>query len=268
MNIIYAYYTDKGPIKEINQDSLGILSAEFNGYTFTMAVICDGLGGLSEGEKASACVVKGLSLWFENVLPELLEKEYKILDIRKELDSELHRLNKNINKYTRMSGNAIGTTMTTLLIISSSDKAISAHIGDSRLYRIYEDQTVISTNDHSVIAEEIRNGNITESEASDDPRQNQLTKCIGAGLEGISFDYSIIPVEHECTYLLCSDGFRKKITTDEISSALRPSVIKKQNETEQILRKLTNLCIDRGETDNITSLIIKICPEEEKKLAE
>lgn len=267
MKIIHGYFTDKGTVKKINQDSLCILSAVYNSCQMTMAVICDGLGGLSEGEKASAYTVNSLSLWFENTLPELIKKNTGVLDLRKTLDNELHRLHNNLNRYSDVTGNILGTTMTAFLTVSSSSKAISAHIGDTRLYRIYNDRITLSTNDHSVLSEEIRNGKLTEEEAENDPRQNQLTKCMGGGLKNISFDYGILPLEENCTYLLCSDGFRKKLSAEELSSGLRPSVIMSNDDAENKLRILTETCMSRGETDNISALILKLHTEDEEKLA-
>ena len=258
MQLISGLCTDAGTVKKINQDSLCIKSANFRDTSFTMGVICDGLGGLSDGETASSYIVNGLSVWFENTLPGLLKGKISMLDIRHQLDSELHRLNRNLNRYCELTGKNPASTMTALLFISSAGKVITAHIGDTRIYRIYEDKTIITTEDHSVLAEEIRKGNITKEEALYDSRQNQLTKCMGAGLENISFDYKILPEEDACTYLICSDGFRKTILEEEISSALKPSALTDNTSSEQILRNLTDLCMQRGETDNISSLILKI----------
>lgn len=264
MNFITSFCTDAGAIKRINQDSLMIKSASFRSSDIIMASVCDGLGGLNDGETASAFVISELSVWFETELPVLLKKNSSVLDIRSALDESLRKINSCINRYSEITGKMLGTTMTTLLCLSYAGKIITAHIGDTRLYKITEKSLTIVTNDHSVISEEIRKGNITEEDAASDPRQNQLTKCMGAGLESSSFDYSIIPAEKDCTYMLCSDGFRKKLSSEELKKALKPSEITDDSQSGKILRNLTDLCIKRNENDNITSLILKLNEESVK----
>ncbi len=258
MNYISACCTDAGSINRINQDSLCLLSAEAYGYEYILAAVCDGLGGLSEGQNASAYAVRRLSEWFETVLPELLREQKSVLEIRKELDTMLQDSVKHLNEYARENKTMLGTTMTLILSLGCFGKIISAHIGDTRIYRTGSDCQEIITTDHSLLSELIRNGDITKEEAENDSRQNQLTKCMGAGIENPAFDYSIIPADTETVWLICSDGFRKTLTADEISDALRPELINSDSDAENQLKKLTDMCISRGETDNISSLVIRL----------
>ena len=258
MNYISAYCTDAGAIKRINQDSLCIKSAASGKNEYILAAVCDGLGGLSDGETASAFVICRLSDWFEESLPELIKQEKTVLQIRKALDEALHDANDRLNAYSEKSRKLLGTTMSLLLYLGNHQKIITAHAGDTRIYQITDSRTDILTTDHSVLADEIKNGNISEEEALNDRRQNQLTRCMGAQLENTAFDYSIIPAETEVTYMICSDGFRKKITAEDISEKLRPGLISDEAAGEKSLRALTDMCIAAKETDNITSLIVKL----------
>ncbi len=258
MNLISAYYTDEGPVKNVNQDSLCIKAAVLNGDNIILAAVCDGMGGLSDGETASAYIISGISKWFEGTLPDMLRNKVGILDIRQSMDRHLHQLNNKLNSYSSVSGKIMGTTMTAVLIIQSSGKMITAHVGDSRLYKIKDDSTEVITTDHSVIYEEMRRGKLTEEDALNGNRQNQLTKCMGAGLKNVSYDYIISPYETNCVYMLCTDGFIKKITKDEISDRLKPSVIINDITAHGNLKSLTELSLTRNETDNITALLIKL----------
>ena len=258
MNYISAYCTDTGAIKRINQDSLCIKSAAMNGNEYILAAVCDGLGGLSDGETASAFVICTLSEWFEKRLPELLKEEKSILQIRHDLDDTLHDASEKLNSYSERTGKTLGTTMTALIFLGNADKIIAAHIGDSRAYMIKNGNAELLTTDHSVIFDEIRSGKLTEEEAATDTRQNQLTRCIGAGLEDVTFDYSILTAENDTVYMICSDGFVKKISSDEIAAELDPDTITDDESAERKLEHLTKLCIERDETDNISSLAIKL----------
>ena len=109
------------------------------------------------------------------------------------------------------------------------------------------------------MAQEVRDGIITQEMAEKDPRQNQLTNCIGAGLDDTSYDYSITPYNKGEVYMLCSDGFRKKVSSEEIQKALRPTANKDEKTMKSNLEKLKDQVIERGEKDNITALMVKLC---------
>lgn len=258
MNYISGYCTDAGAIKRVNQDALCLKSAIYNGKEIILAAVCDGLGGLSDGEAASSYVISAVSEWFEHSLYEHLKNESSILDIRQDIDNTLQKVHSSLNRYSDITGKILGTTMTCLLYLENFEKFITAHIGDTRIYRITEGQSKLLTTDHSLISDEISKGNLSEKEAADDPRQNQLTRCIGAGLESITVDYSINTADYDCVYLICSDGFRKKISSEEIAARLSPSEIHDETAANQKLRELTDVCIKRNETDNISSVIVKL----------
>ena len=230
--------------------------AEYKGNEILFAAVCDGIGGLSGGEHASSFVISRTSAWFEKDYPELLRKGKGILDARKSLDSHLHDLNDIINAYSEKNGDT-GTTFTALLIDPALDAVMVSHVGDTRLYKIYEDRIVAVTSDHSIVAEEVRRGLISEEDARFDSRQNQITNCIGAGETDRMYDFMIQKPEEECLYMLCSDGFRKMVSDEEIRKRLVPS----ENTSADILKKnleyLMQLNMKRKEKDNITAVAVR-----------
>lgn len=254
---IFSYYTDKGPCRDVNQDALCFRAAEYDGNTYLFAAVCDGMGGLSEGEKASSYIIKKLTEWFSGYFSALIKQKKGMLEIRKNLDEYLHILNDRINGYSAEKGISIGTTMTAFLIFGKEKRMLIAHVGDTRAYKITDSDIEVMTHDHSVVGEEVLEGVLTEEKANKDSRQNQLVKCLGAEFEGISYDFLISDAE-ECCYMLCSDGFRKEISSSELNEALKPSVINDEQTAHDALKKLTDLCIRRKENDNITSLILRI----------
>ena len=259
MKYVFSFVTTEGAVRKVNQDSLFINTAEFEGEEIFFSAVCDGVGGLSGGEKASAYVCKRMSEWFATDFAELIRSRASILKIREAMDDRLHELNSRINDYASSRSSDMATTFTSLLIIPQLKHILIAHVGDSRLYRITDGSIDILTSDHSVVGQEVRNGIITEEMAEKDPRQNQLTNCIGAGLEDTSYDFSIADYsEGEC-YMLCSDGFRKKISAEEIRKALCPSANMDEKAMTANLEKLKNKVIEYGEKDNITALMVKLC---------
>lgn len=215
------------------------------------------MGGLSDGEMASSYVTAKMSEWFKSSFSSLIKQKKNILEIRKNLDDYIHMINDRINLYSSQNGVSLGTTMTALIYFEGENKTLTAHVGDTRLYKITDDDIQIMTHDHSVVGEEVIEGIITEESANNDERQNQLTKCLGADFSDISYDY-IIEEAEKCCYMLCSDGFRKKITMSEIHENLKPSCINSRQEADEILRELTELGMERMETDNITAVLLKV----------
>ncbi len=258
MSFISAYYTDIGPCRDMNQDALCIKAVEYNGEEFIMCAVCDGMGGLSDGEAASSYTVISLSDWFDSDCKKMIKEKKSILEIRRELDIHIHSINNNLNNYSAQTGKILGTTMTAMFFFPHINKTLTAHVGDTRAYKIKDTEISVITDDHSVVGEEVREGIITEEMANSDDRQNQLTKCLGADFDNISYDYIINEFEHNCCYMLCSDGFRKKIRKNEIIKNIAPSNIHNKEDAQNILKNLTETVIKRGENDNITSLIIKI----------
>ncbi len=258
MNYITAYNTCDGASGKINQDALGIQTAQYCGYEYILFAVCDGVGGLEEGEKASSYIIEMLCEWFQTDFSVLLRKKSSILEIRKNLDQKLHYYNDCLNRYADSHMISLGTTVTAVLTVPSENKIIAVNVGDSRLYKITSNQIEIVTHDHSVVGDKIRRGIISEEKAAFDPKQNQITKCIGAGFDDSIYDFHILEYQKECCYLLCTDGFRKKITREEIFRSLNPDTNRTQKEIKANLAHLMDLNIKRNETDNITAVIVKI----------
>ena len=253
-----SYVTTEGAVRKVNQDSLFIVSAEYKDEEIIFAAVCDGVGGLSAGETASAYVCKRMTEWFTSSFAEMMRKSSSVLKIRESLDDRLHELNDRINSYADRSSVNMATTFTAILVIPQLGKALVAHVGDTRLYRITAKEVKVMTSDHSVVGQEVRKGIITEEMAEKDPRQNQLTNCIGAGLDDTSYDYSICEYSTGECYLLCSDGFRKKLDNEQIGKVISPSVNNDEKTIKANLEKLKDKAIIKGEKDNITALMIKI----------
>ena len=259
MEYFFSYMTTEGAVRKVNQDSLFISEAEFEGEKIFFGAVCDGVGGLSSGEKASGYVCKRINEWFTDDFAELMRSSASVLKIRESLDDRIHELNDRINDYAERHTSDMATTFTGILILPKFRNMLIAHVGDTRLYRITNDDIEVLTSDHSVVAQEVRDGIITQEMAEKDPRQNQLTNCIGAGLDDTSYDYSITQYNKGEVYMLCSDGFRKKVSSEELQKALRPTANKDEKTMKSNLENLKDQVIERGEKDNITALMVKLC---------
>ncbi len=261
MDYLFSYVTSRGTVRKVNQDALLIKTALYRNDKIIFAVVCDGMGGLSSGEMASAYVIKKLSEWFDNNFSAIIKKDISdmtIFEIRQDLDKYLHLLNDDLNMYASKNNTMLGTTVTAFIVIPFIKKIIIAHAGDSRLYKITDTDIETMTDDHSIIAQDIRDKKITPEQARNDSRQNQITNAIGAGYVNKQYDYLITDSEYNCCYMLCSDGFCKKNTDDEILRALKPSDNGNSDLMYKHLTYLMNTAMQRKEDDNITAVMVII----------
>lgn len=256
MDFNIAFHTDTGIRKDTNQDSLCVKQAQTNNGNILLAIVCDGMGGLEKGEVASAAIIKAFSDWFETDLSCQLAKIDYFEEIRYRWEHIIKEQNQIIGGYGRKNHIQLGSTITALLILENGQYLIG-HVGDSRVYKITDETIDTLTFDQTVVADEVRQGRLTQEEAERDPRRNVLLQCIGA-YHNVEPDFVKGEVKTNECYMLCTDGFRHMITSEEIKNAFAPA----NNFDEIIMKhnvvKLIELSKERKETDNISAILIKI----------
>lgn len=242
--------TDIGISKHTNQDSLLIKHALTPKGEVLLAIICDGMGGLAKGELASAVVIREFSQWFDKQLPiELKALDFHIVARKCEL--LLKDLNTKILNYGKQHQITLGTTFTGVLMVDQ--EYMMLHVGDTRLYE-YKNELSLCSEDHTFVAREIKQGRLSEEEANHDRRRNMLLQCVGASR--VVMPQILIGQVNAPYYLLCSDGFRHKISEEEIEEAIKQAKTKEQMSKE--VKKLIELVKSRGEKDNISAILIKV----------
>lgn len=231
--MIFSAMSDKGRVREQNEDSYGCKDNLF--------VVADGMGGHLAGEIASAIAV-------ETILTSDLTNGNEI-----DLREAILRANEAILAEVSQNADHIGMGTTVAVLQVLSDSVIIAHVGDSRIYCLNgQNELKLLTKDHSLVAELLQNGEITENEAKTHPQRNLLTKALGTkGLEEV--DVNRFPLKTGDKFLICSDGLTGMV--DE--SVIREMMI--ENENPKILTEnLINLANENGGIDNITVIAIYV----------
>lgn len=251
MRYIVIADSDIGNIRKINQDSLLVKHIIYEDIEVLMAIICDGMGGLSKGELASATIIKEFNTWFEsNVLFEIKNLDFNVIAHKWILI--LKNLNLKLQNYSNITGKKLGSTFTGILFVD--EKFVIVHVGDTRIYHI--DSSIEQlTKDHTIVAKELENGILTYDQAQMDRRQNILFQCIGASKTinpQIYYGRS-----QKGIYLLCSDGLRHKMEKNEILKYFRFKNLISKTEMEQISKQVIKIVKSRGEKDNISIILIK-----------
>lgn len=249
-----AYHTDIGIKRQSNQDSLLIKGMQAGTSEIVLAVLCDGMGGMEKGELASATVVRAFAHWFQEVYAPGCTN-WSVPEIIEQWSTLFEDCNRRLQDYGKSVSTQLGTTATAMLL-HSSGQYIIGHVGDTRIYRISSEGMHMLTEDHTLMAREIQRGNLTEEQAKVDPRRNVLLQCVGVN-DYLEPQFAEGVIEAGAAVLLCSDGFRHKVSESEMLQALAPGQIHSDADIKKQLIDLVELNKQRGETDNITVICLK-----------
>ena len=228
--IHYAWRTDVGRIRKNNQDSV-ILGNRLFG-------VADGMGGHNGGEIASAGLRDGLLRETEGKEPsaELLEEAVKKVN---------YEIWEQQEKDASLTG--MGTTLTVLW--PTAEEMIIGQVGDSRAYLIRDNQMKQVTSDHSMVADMVRRGVLTEEQAACHPMRNYITRAVGTD-DTIEVDILSIPRMNGDRWIVCSDGLYGQISKQELEETAKTA------ELEEAAGKLLVLALEHGGKDNISFIIL------------
>jgi PPM family protein phosphatase len=229
--------TDAGKVRKNNEDSLLV----GDGRDETLFAVADGIGGFEAGEVASSIAV--------DVLRELEPEESFEAAIR-EANRRILAAGRGDEKLSGM-----GTTVVALRFGGTGEEpsAEVAHVGDSRAYLLRGGDLKPLTEDHSLVAELVRSGDLTRAQAAEHPQKNLITRALGAE-EDVNVDTMVLPVEAGDRILLCSDGLTDMVPEARISDLLSGP----PEDPEGTARRLVSAALDAGGMDNVTVVIVDV----------
>lgn len=256
LNYLLDSCSDIGICREVNQDACCARIFKTPLHTVVLAAVCDGVGGLEEGEYASKSTIQALNNWFDYQLDKLvLEKEKTDLVsvLSEEIKEVIERQHQTIFTYSREKAIKTGTTLTAMLFVDC--RYFIAQIGDSRAYCM-KDKLIQLTEDQSLVAREIKEGRLMEEQAGNDKRRNIILQCLGATRD-LTPVYQSGTVLNGASYFVCSDGFVHKFSRSELETAMRPDERDDMNSMHGRLLRNIEIVKERGEKDNITVVWIR-----------
>lgn len=224
--------TDVGRVRSRNEDAF--FCTEEQG----LWIVADGMGGHSRGDKASQVVVDDVRSFvrFDSFTESIKDIETRFL------------LSNNTCR-AMFPQEKVGSTAAALFAFGSL--SVFLWVGDSRIYRLRDGILTLMTEDHSLVQERYRRGELTLEEAQQDPSANVLTQAIGVH-QNLRVDMQCASVERHDRYLLCSDGLYRDLLGDEIQAHLG------EGDIQEALDNLMKLALERGGKDNITAMIVQV----------
>lgn len=246
-NMIGFGKTDIGQIRPKNEDSIYVSNAPV-GKLHNLYIVADGMGGHKAGQVASNTAIEAFLAYLNKYQPDSTEEPLDMLigGINMANDA-VYKLGQT---YYEEYGD-MGTTMVAVTFVGNN--MYVAHVGDSRLYKISRGKIEQITNDHSLVAEMVRAGQLTETEARNHPQRNCITRAVGTDSKVVA-DGIITKVNVDDIIVICSDGLSTMLEDNEIliiSGA-------KQFTTEERVNMLINAANENGGMDNISAVIIDI----------
>ncbi len=248
--------TDMGICRKVNQDACCVRMMKTGGHSLLLAAVCDGVGGMQEGDYASKSTIQSLNHWFDYTIGREMQGKdgRQIMDcLHSGIESCVQAQNRMIYEYARENGIQVGTTLTLLLIWDR--EYITAQVGDSRAYCMDGELRQI-TEDQSFVAQEVRAGRLSSEAAKHDKRRNIILQCIG-GAKSLRVVYQAGRIERDAVFLLCSDGFIHELSDGEIKEWMKPEFFSDRAAMKRRLADAVSMVKARGERDNITAVLVK-----------
>ncbi|MBP1950712.1 Stp1/IreP family PP2C-type Ser/Thr phosphatase [Virgibacillus litoralis] len=236
------FLTDKGQIRNHNEDSGGVF---YNQSDQMLAIVADGMGGHQAGDVASQMATAVIQKKWQECKQLTTPEETEVW-----LSKSVQEINNSIFEQAKTNEECQGMGTTVVIAICTEDFATISHVGDSRGYILNETGFKQLTEDHSLVNELVRSGQISKDDAEQHPRKNVLLKALGTDIN-IKADTISIGWEHGDKLLLCSDGLTNKVTDEELFEFTQLEKGLEASGHEMI--KLAN---ERGGEDNISLVIV------------
>lgn len=236
-----AYRTAIGKRRKDNEDSVGIFT---NQQGVKLAIIADGIGGNQGGDVASEMAVTHIGHSFKLSNAKTIDETKDWL--QKQIASENQDIRNRSEQFIDLKG--MGTTVVLAVIFNQT--VLIGNIGDSRGYLLRDHVFSQVTEDHSLVNELIKRGELSRQAARVHPKKNVITRSLGIE-KAVQIDTHYLELTDNDMLLLCSDGLTDMVNDDQIQAVLENEAAL-QDKCDQLV-KLAN---DAGGLDNISVVLI------------
>lgn len=251
MQIESAGLTDVGQRRKLNEDALLVTD------DLSLYVVADGMGGHAAGEIASSEAVGAVHSMVKQERAKLQRLEAEgpgdpavVRQAQRVLEAAVQSATYQVFGIAQHEPEqqGMGTTVSALAI--AGPYGITAQVGDSRVYLIRNHRAQQLTEDHTLVAWQLKQGIITSAEAELSPHKNVITRAVGSR-EYVQVDTRFVEIESGDAFMLCSDGLHGYVRDDEIPDvvALGPRLA---------VERFIQMANDRGGRDNITCIVVQV----------
>ncbi|MGQ0805778.1 MAG: Stp1/IreP family PP2C-type Ser/Thr phosphatase [Actinomycetota bacterium] len=241
MKLVVGEKTDKGRVREGNEDER-LIDRRMDLYA-----VADGMGGHQAGEVASQTAIEALRAAVANgtsIRDAITQANEAVLE-RSAGDERLR---------------GMGTTMTAATLAAGGTLLIG-HVGDSRAYLIRDGELQQVTEDHSLVEEMVRGGELTPEQAEVHPQRSVITRALGID-PAVEVDMYPVELRDGDRILLCSDGLSGMVRTEDIAA-----ILQREPDPQKAANKLVDAANKAGGEDNITVVILDVVADDSPAVA-
>ncbi len=243
-------HSDVGRVRQINEDAW--LVDEGLG----LFVVADGVGGAAAGEIASQMTCRSIQGTVADEQAAVRAFAAEPTDARRQAVVELvqraiHTACRRVYESAQADERRRGMASTVALLLVAGDQAIVAHVGDSRVYLIREGKAQQLTEDHSIVAEQVKRGQMSRAAAARSPMRSVLSRAIGHQ-SYVEADCLHVELVTDDLFVICSDGLHSYIAADELAAAAVRAG------PDRLVTEAVAEANARGGGDNITALAVAI----------
>jgi protein phosphatase len=243
--------THPGMVRAHNEDSVSCEPA------CGLVVLTDGMGGYNAGEVASGIAVSVVSTeikhFLEDARPEDIDEEtgedVAVVLLRKNVQKANSSIYYAAHSQPQYAG--MGTTIVSGLFYDN--RVAVAHIGDSRMYRLRDEELECITRDHSLLQEQIDSGMISKADARISQNKNLVTRAVGID-EEVEAEIHVHEVKRGDVYVLCSDGLNDMVEDDDIADIVNTL----KSNLPLMAKQLIQTANDNGGRDNVSVILVKV----------
>ncbi len=256
MKVHSAGKTEKGPIREANEDAI-LIDEQLGLY-----IVCDGMGGVTGGARASKIATKAVQKCIEELQSSLehpltshTDRQHLANVLRGAILFACSKIYQESIDHPELAG--MGTTLTAVLI--RDGVAVMGHVGDSRLYLVRDSTLHQLSSDHTVVQEMVLQGVLTPEEALFSPHRHVLSRALGVS-EAIQVDTLIFDLLLDDRLVLVSDGVFDVFSTQSELASLFSA---KKSPAELSLHCIQK-SLDAQSEDNVSVIVLHIETSEEQ----
>ncbi len=248
LELEFAEHTDVGRVRDHNEDFMGHFlpsgdaESRTHGWLFAVA---DGMGGEEKGEVASETAITTLLAGFR-AAPRGEAHTVLMPRLVQSANITIYEL----GRASSPGGSRMGTTLVSCAL--RYDRVVVSHVGDSRCYLIRHGLASQITRDHTVVAEQVRLGILSEQEAKEASTRHLLSRSLGNDMF-VSAEVTDRQVQPDDVLLMCSDGLHGPVTGSEIAE-----IINWNKDLNVAARKLIALANEKDGGDNVSVQLIRI----------
>ncbi|MBL1262038.1 MAG: serine/threonine-protein phosphatase [Thiotrichaceae bacterium] len=227
--------TDPGAVRAMNEDAI------FSNPTIGLWAVADGMGGHEAGDVASNMIAESLNQ---------IGAQAQVDDFISTIEDSIKAVNHRLLEYahSQHQGRIIGSTVAILFIMEQTGVCLWA--GDSRLYRLRNNELKQMTIDHSHVSELVRDGLISLEEAESHPEANVITRAVGT-YEHLQLDIEVFDARVGDSFLLCSDGLYNAVGHEKILSCLLNERVTTATDC------LIEAALHNNAADNVSVVLVK-----------